>query len=283
VSWIRSFCFHSIQNTPLALLFKRVKRAFFLHDFKIRKMKIDILAIGVHPDDVELSCSGTLLKHIAMGKTVGLLDLTRGELGSRGSAALRTEEANHAAQLMGALVREQLDLADGFFEHNEANLRKIIRAIRWMQPDIVLCNAIDDRHPDHGRAGKLTADACFLSGLRRIETFDTEGGKMQAAWRPQAVYHYIQDRSMRADFVVDITPFIDKKTELILAYKSQFFDPKNSYDPNNTEPATPISGKLFLDSLRAKDAVYGRLINVAFAEAFVATRTVGIENLFDLS
>jgi N-acetylglucosamine malate deacetylase 1 len=245
-------------------------------------MKLDILAIGVHPDDVELSCSGTLLKHIDMGKTVGLLDLTRGELGSRGSAELRTIEATNAAQLMGALVREQLDLADGFFEHNEVNLRKIIQVLRRYQPEIVLCNALDDRHPDHGRASKLTSDACFLSGLRRIETFDTEGGQSQAAWRPKAVYHYVQDRSLPADFIVDITPYVDKKLELILCYKSQFFDPNSAYDPQNKEPVTPISGKLFMDSLRSKDAVYGRLMNVEFAEAFVAERTVGVENLFDL-
>jgi N-acetylglucosamine malate deacetylase 1 len=157
-------------------------------------MKLDILAIGVHPDDVELSCSGTLLRHIKQGKTVGLLDLTKGELGTRGSAILRTEEAMNAAAMMGAKVREQLDLADGFFTQNEADLRKIIAVIRRYQPEIVLCNSVEDRHPDHGRAAKMAADACFLSGLRRVETFE-KNGDLQAAWRPKTVYHYIQDRA----------------------------------------------------------------------------------------
>ena len=162
-------------------------------------MKLDILGIGVHPDDVELSCSGTLLRHIKQGKTVGLLDLTKGELGTRGSATLRTEEALIAAQMMGAKVREQLDLADGFFTQNEADLRKIIRIIRRHQPEIVLCNSVEDRHPDHARAAKMVADACFLSGLRRIETVENDGSA-QTSWRPKTVYHYIQDRALKPDF-----------------------------------------------------------------------------------
>jgi N-acetylglucosamine malate deacetylase 1 len=238
-------------------------------------MKLDILAIGVHPDDVELSCSGTLLRHIKQGKTVGLLDLTKGELGTRGSAQLRTEEAMNAAALMGAKVREQLDLADGFFTQNEADLRKIIAVIRRYQPEIVLCNSVEDRHPDHGRAAKMTSDACFLSGLRRVETFENDGS-LQAPWRPKTVYHYIQDRALKPDFVVDISEFVEPKFELIMAYKSQFFD------PNNTEPATPISGQGFLDSIRGKDAVYGRYVGVAYAEGFIAGRTVGVQDLFDL-
>lgn len=239
-------------------------------------MKLDILAIGVHPDDVELSCSGTLLSHIKKGKSVGLLDLTKGELGTRGSAALRTEEALIAADMMGAKVREQLDLADGFFTQNEADLKKIVRVIRRYQPDIVLCNAVEDRHPDHARAAKMTADACFLSGLRRVETFDIDEKTPQMAWRPKTVYHYIQDRALKPDFVVDISPFIDRKFELIMAYKSQFFDPLSN------EPVTPISGQSFLDSIRGKDAVYGRYIGVAYAEGFTAGRTVGVTDLFDL-
>lgn len=238
-------------------------------------MKLDILAVGVHPDDVELSCAGTLLKHIQLGYKVGLLDLTKGELGTRGSAELRTEEATEAAQIMGALVREQLDLEDGFFTQNEGNLRKIIRIIRKYCPQIVFANAIDDRHPDHGRAAKLVSDACFLSGLVKIVTLD-DNNIPQAPWRPKSLYHYIQDRALKPDFVVDISPFVDKKFELIMAYKSQFFDPLS------TEPKTPISGKEFLDSIKGKDSVYGRYIGVQFAEGFNVEKTIGVQNVFDL-
>lgn len=237
-------------------------------------MKLDILAIGVHPDDVELSCSGTLLRHIQKGYKVGLLDLTLGELGTRGTAAIRTEEAMTSAQRMGALVREQLDLKDGFFNHDETNLLKIITAIRQYAPTIVFANAIEDRHPDHGRAAKLIADACFLSGLIKIETTDKEG-VAQAAWRPKHVYHYIQDKSLKPDFAVDISDFIDKKFELIMTFKSQF------YDPLSNEPITPISSKDFLDSIRGKDAVYGRYIGVAYAEGFNVNKVIGVDDVFD--
>jgi N-acetylglucosamine malate deacetylase 1 len=238
-------------------------------------MKLDILAVGVHPDDVELSCAGTLLKHIQLGYKVGLLDLTKGELGTRGSAELRTEEATEAAHIMGALVREQLDLEDGFFTQNEAQLRKIIRIIRKYCPEVVFANAIEDRHPDHGRASKLMSDACFLSGLVKIETLD-DNNIPQAPWRPKTVYHYIQDRALKPDFVVDISGFMDKKFELIMAYKSQFFDPLS------TEPKTPISGKEFLDSIKGKDSVYGRYIGVQYAEGFNVEKTIGVKNVFDL-
>jgi N-acetylglucosamine malate deacetylase 1 len=238
-------------------------------------MKLDILAVGVHPDDVELSCAGTLLKHIQLGYKVGLLDLTKGELGTRGSAVLRTEEATEAAHIMGALVREQLDLEDGFFTQNEAHLRKIIRIIRKYCPEIVFGNALEDRHPDHGRAAKLISDACFLSGLVKIETLD-DNNIPQAPWRPKSLYHYIQDRALKPDFVVDISTFVDKKFELIMAYKSQFFDPLS------TEPKTPISGKEFLDSIKGKDSVYGRYIGVKFAEGFNVEKTIGVKNIFDL-
>ena len=250
-----------------------------------KNIKLDILAIGAHPDDVELSCSGTLLRQISIGNSVGLLDLTLGELGTRGNAQIRTEEAMTAAKMMGALVREQLDLEDGFFAHNRNNLLKIIRIIRKYRPEIVLANAVEDRHPDHGRAAKLTAEACFLSGLRKIETLDTVDagnpdafakGIQQAAWRPKAVYHYIQDRSLKPDFAIDISDFLDKKFELIMAYKSQF------YDPNNSEPMTPISSQSFLDALRGKDSVYGRYMGVAYAEGFNVARTIGVKDLFDL-
>jgi N-acetylglucosamine malate deacetylase 1 len=238
-------------------------------------MKLDILAVGVHPDDVELSCAGTLLKHIQLGYKVGLLDLTKGELGTRGSAELRTEEATDAAHIMGALVREQLDLEDGFFTQTEAHLRKIIRIIRKYCPEIVFGNALEDRHPDHGRAAKLISDACFLSGLVKIETLD-DNNIPQAPWRPKSLYHYIQDRALKPDFVVDITGFVDKKFELIMAYKSQFFDPLS------TEPKTPISGKEFLDSIKGKDSVYGRYIGVQYAEGFNVEKTIGVKNVFDL-
>lgn len=237
-------------------------------------MKLDILAIGVHPDDVELSASGTILKHIALGKTVGILDLTRGELGTRGNAELRAKEATHAAKILGLSIREQLSMADGFFENNEAHQKEIIRIIRKYQPEIVLCNAITDRHPDHGRAAKLTADACFYSGLVKVET--KENGKIQAAWRPKAVYHYIQDYFIEPDFVIDITPFIGKKIESIMAYSSQFFD------PNSKEPETPISTKNFLEYVKSKGSLFGRAINVDYAEGYTVSRYIGIENLFDL-
>ncbi len=241
-------------------------------------MKLDILAIGVHPDDVELSCSGTLLRQIDLGNTVGLLDLTKGELGTRGSAKIRTREADDAAKLMGAKVRVQLDLEDGFFTHNDFNLKEIIRVIRRLQPEIVLANAIDDRHPDHGRAAKLTADACFLSGLIKIETFDGIGHEKvkQAAWRPKFVYHYIQDRSLKPDFLIDISVYMARKIELILTYKSQFFNPESN------EPETPISGESFLNALRSKDAVYGRHIGANYAEGFTSAKFIGVDNLFDL-
>lgn len=238
-------------------------------------MKLDILAIGVHPDDVELSCAGTLLKHIALGKTAGILDLSRGELGTRGSAELRTKEANASAKILGLAAREQLTMPDGFFENNESYQREIIKMIRKYQPEIVLCNAVSDRHPDHGRAAKLTADACFYSGLVKIET--ALDGKSQAAWRPKAVYHYIQDHYLKPDFVVDITAHFDKKMESIMAFSSQFFD------PNSKEPETPISSKNFRDYVIAKHAIMGRSINVEYAEGFTVSRTIGVKNLFDLA
>lgn len=236
--------------------------------------KLDILAIGVHPDDIELACSGTLLKSIAAGKKVGLLDLTRGELGSRGSAELRDKEAANASKLMGAVVRENCRMKDGFFQHTEANLLKIIEVLRAWQPDIVLANAISDRHPDHGRAAKLIADACFLSGLLRIET--TRNGQNQEKWRPAAVYHYIQDYHIKPDFVIDISDFIEKKMELILTFKSQF------YNPDSKEAETPISGKAFLDFLYARATDFGRPAGIKYAEGFTVTRTPAVDQIFDL-
>lgn len=242
-------------------------------------MKVSILAVGVHPDDVELGCSGTLLRQIALGHRVGLLDLSRGELGSRGSAELRDQEAARAAELMGAQFRKNLGMADGFFTHSRENLLSIIQVIRSCQPNLVLANALSDRHPDHGRAAKLVADACFYSGLSKIETFD-EYGQPQKAWRPKAVYHYIQDHNLVPDFVIDITPYIDRKMELVLAFGSQFYNP--AAPDASKEPETPISGKQFFEFLRAKAATYGRPAGFDYAEGFQVARTPGLTDLFDL-
>lgn len=242
-------------------------------------MKLDILAVGVHPDDVELSCSGTLLRHIAQGKTVGLLDLTRGELGTRGTAEIREKEASIATEMMGAKLRETLDLGDGFFAYSKESILDIIRIIRKYQPEIVLANALNDRHPDHGRAAKLTADACFYSGLAKIETFD---GPItpQLHWRPKVVYHYIQDYNLTPDFVVDITNFMDRKIEIVKAFRSQFYDPNPGEYAGELE--TPISGKDFLEFLRAKAAAYGRHSGFTYAEGFNTSRPAGVLDLFDL-
>ena len=237
-------------------------------------MKLDILAIGVHPDDVELSCSGTILKHIDAGKKIGILDLTRGELGTRGSAELRTKEAERSAKILGVAVRDQMNFPDGFFQNDEAHQRLLIEKIRYYQPEIVLCNAISDRHPDHGRSGKLAADACFYSGLIKIETF--YGKDKQQAWRPKAVYHYVQDNYIHPDFVIDITQFMDRKMEAIMAFQSQF------YDPDSKEPVTAISGPDFFEQVKAKNSIFGRSIGVRYAEGFTADRIIGVESLFDL-
>ena len=232
-------------------------------------MKVDILAIGIHPDDVELSCSGTLLKHMAMGKRVGILDLSLGEMGTRGNAVLRTEEAMRSAQIMGVSFRKQLQFADCFFEYNQQHILEIIRVIRDHKPAIVICNAKSDRHPDHGKASQLVADACFYSGLLKIETG-------QEAWRPKAVYQYIQDHYIHPHFVVDVTAFADKKKEAIMAYSSQFFD------PHSKEPQTPISNPEFLEAVYAKMSIWGRSIQVRYAEGFTTLRYPGVSDLFDL-
>lgn len=237
-------------------------------------MKLDILAIGVHPDDVELSCSGTILKHIAQGKKVGILDLTIGELGSRGSGELRLIEAKNAAKVLGVEVRENLGLADGFFRNDKESQAEIIKIIRKYKPEIVLANAIKDRHPDHGRASKLISEACFYAGLIKIET--SLNGINQDKWRPTAVYYYIQDRFIKPDFVVDVTAFVDKKIEAIQCFKSQFFD------PNSNEPKTPISGEEFLDFIKARMMQYGREINVKYAEGFTSEKYIGVEDLLTL-
>lgn len=237
-------------------------------------MKVDILAFGAHPDDVELGAAGTLAKEIGLGKTVGIIDLTQGELGTRGSAEIRLQEAAKAKEVLGAKVRENLKFRDGFFLNDEAHQRAIIQKIRQYQPEIVLCNAIDDRHIDHGKGSKLVSDACFLSGLRRIET--SFEGEVQTAWRPKVVYHYIQWKNLTPDFVVDITGFMDTKVAAVLAYSSQF------YDSNSNEPTTPISDKNFLDSVTYRARDLGRLIGTDFAEGFICERVPAVENLFNL-
>jgi len=237
-------------------------------------MEINILAFGAHPDDVEMSCSGTLLKHIAMGKTVGIIDLTQGELGTRGSAPLRLQEAEAARQLLGVSVRENLAMLDGFFEVNQENKLKVVEMIRKYRPQLVLANSIHDRHPDHGRASQLVSEACFLAGLPKVET--ALNGIAQEAWRPSAVYHYIQDRYIRPDVVFDVTPFMEKKIESIQAYSSQFFDPQSD------APETPISRSDFFDFLRSRAKEFGRPIGAEYGEGFTAERYVGAQSFFDL-
>ncbi|MCV9932919.1 bacillithiol biosynthesis deacetylase BshB1 [Flavobacterium sp. LS1R47] len=237
-------------------------------------MKLDILAFGAHPDDVELGCAGTILKEISLGKKVGIVDLTRGELGTRGSAELRDIEAAAAANILGVSVRENLAMRDGFFVNDEAHQLEVIKMIRKYKPEIVLCNAIDDRHIDHGKGSKLVSDACFLSGLMKIET--TLNGEQQTAWRPKVVYHYIQWKNIEPDFVVDITGFTEKKIESILAYGSQF------YDANSKEPATPITSKNFLESLNYRAQDLGRLVGVDFAEGFTIERCLAVNSLGNL-
>jgi bacillithiol biosynthesis deacetylase BshB1 len=237
-------------------------------------MKVDILAFAAHPDDIELSASGTLMQQIALGKTVAIVDLTQGELGSRGTIVTRYSEAAEASTIMGISARNNLKLADGFFEQNEQSLRLIIEQVRYFQPEIVLANAVEDRHPDHAKAAKLVSEACFLAGLRKIET--SYNGAIQAAHRPKVVYHYIQDHFIKPDFVVDVTPFLDRKIEAIKAYKTQFFD------PNSLEPATPISGEEFFDFIKGRMLQFGRSIGVKYAEGFTIERPIGVKNLDDL-
>lgn len=237
-------------------------------------MKLDILAFGAHPDDVELGCSGTIAKEISLGKKVGIIDLTRGELGTRGSVEIRNSESAKASEILGISVRENLDMRDGFFMNDEEHQLKIIKMIRKYRPEIVLCNAIRDRHIDHGKGSKLVSDACFLSGLRRIET--NVDGENQEAWRPKVVYHYIQWENIEPDFVVDISGFVDIKTASIMAYSSQFYDEKSK------EPVTPIATKNFLESIHYRSQDFGRLVGVEHAEGFTAERYLAVNSLGDL-
>ncbi|RAK00543.1 bacillithiol biosynthesis deacetylase BshB1 [Larkinella arboricola] len=243
-------------------------------------MKLDLLVIAVHPDDAELGSAGTILSLVAQGKKVGIVDLTRGELGTRGTPEIRLQEAAAAAHILGLSARENMNFRDGFFRNDEEHQRALIAAIRKYQPEIVIANAITDRHPDHGRASALIVDACFYSGLRQIKTVDNVGadakGEAQEAWRPKVVYHLIQDRYIKPDFIVDITDFYEKKQESLLAYKSQF------YDPNSTEPMSYIASKEFMEFLRARAEEFGHVIGVKYGEGFTVDRTIGVKNIFDL-
>lgn len=234
-------------------------------------MKLDLIAFGVHPDDVELSCAGVLLVEKNNGKKTGIIDLTRGELGTRGDAETRTKESAAAAKILGVEIRDNLDMPDGFAQNDETNQRKIITALRKYRPEIILCNAVFDRHPDHGRSARLVEDAAFLSGLSKIETL--EDGRPQQAWRPKYVFHYIQDRYMQPNFVVDITDVFDQKLEAMKAYASQFHN-----DSNSNEPETYISTPEFLDSVIYRHKWFGKMIGVKYAEGFVSHKMVGVRN-----
>jgi bacillithiol biosynthesis deacetylase BshB1 len=240
-------------------------------------VKVDILALGAHPDDVEMSCSGTLLAAVAAGKKVGIVDFTRGELGTRGTPEIRAAESAAASKILQLSVRENLGLPDGFFKNDREHQLPLIAAIRRYQPEIVLCNAITDRHPDHGRGSQLATESCFLSGLRMIETIG-EDGQPQAPWRPKHVYHYIQDRQIPADFVVDITPHWAGKWASINADGTQFFNA--NADP--TAPQTYLSGQTFAHFMEARAREFGHLIGVEFGEGYTVERPIGVRELGDL-
>ncbi|MBS1680419.1 MAG: bacillithiol biosynthesis deacetylase BshB1 [Bacteroidetes bacterium] len=237
-------------------------------------MKLDILVLAAHPDDAEISCGGTIAKHIALGKKVGVADLTRGELGTRGSAEIRDREASEAAKVLGLSVRENIGLRDGYFQNSEADQLKVIAVIRKFRPEIILTNAVHDRHPDHGRAAQLVYDSTFLSGLVKIET--KENDMVQSPWRPKAVYHFIQSLYIKPDFVVDVSDYWNKKIDSLRAYKSQF------YDPNSSEPETFISDPGFMKLIEARGHEYGYNIGVKYGEGFTVQRHPGVKNLFDL-
>ena len=232
-------------------------------------MKLDILVFGAHPDDVELGCAGTILKHIKQGLKVGIIDLTNGELGTRGTSLTRNSETKKATKVLGVHIRENMDFKDGFFENNESNRIDLIKKIRKYQPEIVITNAPSDRHPDHGRASNLTLDSCFLSGLEKIDT-------SQKVWRPKHIYHYIQFNNILPDFVVDISNEMDKKIESVLCYKTQF------YNPNSDESETIISSKDFLESIKYRAKDLGRQSNCKYAEGFITNQNLKVNSLTDL-
>jgi len=240
-------------------------------------MKLDILAFGAHPDDVELSCAATIAKEVRLGKKVGIIDLTRGELGTRGTAETRDLESERAAKILGIDIRLNMRFADGFFVNDKIHQIEIIKMIRKFRPEIVLCNATEDRHIDHAKGSNLVSDACFLSGLLKIDTkFDEDDDFWQVPWRPKQVYHYIQWKNLKPDFVVDVTGFIDKKMDAVMAYKSQFYDEKS------LEPDTPISSKNFTDSIKYRARDLGRLINTDYGEGFNVERYPAVDSLFNL-
>lgn len=236
--------------------------------------KIHVLGIAVHPDDVELCCAGTLMMEKLAGKTAGVVDLTRGELGTRGTPELRRQEAEKASQVMDLDIRENLGMADGFFKNDEEHQRKLIRAIRKYRPEIVLSSALEDRHPDHGRAGKLISDSCFLSGLRKISSQDDQG-KEQEQWRPKYIFHFIQDRFYQPSFVYDISPVFERKLEAIRAYRSQFY----STDYEKDEPQTYISSPDFMDAIVGRAQMLGKMIGVKYAEGFISEKILGVSSL----
>jgi N-acetylglucosamine malate deacetylase 1 len=237
-------------------------------------MKLDILVIAAHPDDAELACSGTMRKHLALGKKIGIVDLTRGELGTRGTPEIRLEESAAATEILGIQVRENIGLADGFFQNEPASQLKLIEVIRAYQPEIVFANALEDRHPDHGKGAQLAIDACFLSGLRKIDTH--RDGQKQAEWRPKHVFHYIQDQYLEPDFVIDITEHWKTKEAAIRAFRSQFFD------PNSNEPASYISNPDFLHFIEARAREMGHKIGVTYGEGFQTQKTLAIQDLSSL-
>jgi bacillithiol biosynthesis deacetylase BshB1 len=237
-------------------------------------MKLDILAFGAHPDDVELACAGTLLKEVNAGKKIGIIDLTGGELGTRGSKEIRAEESEKSARYMGISIRKNLDLGDGFFEINQINILKIVKQIRIHQPQLVLTNAPNDRHPDHGRGCELVERACFLSGLIKIET--SHNGELQKPWRPNKVLNYIQDNYIEPDIVIDVSDYIDEKIETIMCYSSQF------YDKDSKEPETPISSEQFLEHVKGRAVQFGRGINAKYGEGYTCSSYVGINSVLDI-
>ncbi len=233
-------------------------------------MKIDILAFGAHPDDVELGCGGTISKMISEGKTCAIVDLTKGEMGTRGTDITRKAEATEAAAILGISARENLGMKDGFLQNSEEYQMKIVKMIRKYKPEIVLANAIEDRHPDHAKGAKLVSDACFLSGLPKVVTMLDD--EQQTAWRPKHIFHYIQWKNIKPEFVIDISEHLDTKLKACLAYKTQF------YDPNSEEPMTPIATKDFLESLTYRAQDLGRLAGVAYAEGFTSERLISLKN-----
>jgi bacillithiol biosynthesis deacetylase BshB1 len=239
-------------------------------------MKLDVLAIGVHPDDVELGCSGTLIKEIKAGKKAGIVDLTQGELGTRGTKESRYEEAAEAAKIIGVAVRENLKMRDGFFRNDEAHQMQLIQVLRKYKPEIVIGNILEDRHPDHGRAGQLIYDACFLSGLKQVKTM--EEGEEQDRWRPKYLLHYLQDRFYEPDVIIDVTDVWEQRLQSILAYKTQFHNPH----ANGSEPQTYISSPQFLESVIARARMLGKRIGVQFAEGFTSQKNIGIKSLDSL-